>query len=55
MKYAEPRHLIRFPINYDDASEEEQKRIQLLRRPKQKLVVQEDKGAKFDPRKYVKF
>ena len=55
VKYAEPRHLIRFPINYDEATEEEKKKIQMLRRPKQKLIVQEDKGAKFDPRKYVKF
>ena len=55
MKYPEPRHLIRFPINLDEASEEEKKKIQLLRRPKQKLIVEEDKGAKFDPRKYVKF
>ena len=29
--------------------------IQQMRRPKQKLVVSEDKGTKFDPRKYVKF
>jgi len=55
VKYPEPRHLIRFPINLEDASEEEKKKIQLLRRPKQKLIVEEDKGAKFDPRKYVKF
>ena len=51
----EPRHLIRFPINLEEASEEERKRIQLLRRPKQKLNLEEDKGGKFDPRKYVKF
>ena len=55
VKYPEPRHLIRFPINLDEATEEQKKRIQLLRRPKQKLIVEEDKGAKFDPRKYVKF
>jgi len=55
VKYPEPRHLIRFPINLEEASDEEKKKIQLLRRPKQKLVVEHDKGNKFDPRKYVKF
>merc|ERR1712066_1201096 len=38
----------------DWATEEDKKRVQQLRRPRQKLVVKEDKGAKFDPRKYVK-
>eukprot|EP00088_Acartia_fossae_P058093 TRINITY_DN67902_c0_g1_i1.p1 TRINITY_DN67902_c0_g1~~TRINITY_DN67902_c0_g1_i1.p1 ORF type:complete len:107 (-),score=21.37 TRINITY_DN67902_c0_g1_i1:64-354(-) len=55
VKYAEPRHLIRFPIKLEEATEEEKKKIQLLRRPKQKMVHVEDKGAKFDPRKYIKF
>ena len=55
VKYMEPRPLIKFPINLEEASEEDKKRIQQLRRPRQRLVVTEDKGAKFDPRKYVKF
>lgn len=55
VKYLEPRPLIKFPIKLEEASEEDKKRIQQLRRPRQKLVVTEDKGAKFDPRKYVKF
>lgn len=55
IKYAEPKHLIKFAIKLEEASEEEKKRIQLLRRPKQKLVVTEDTGSGFDPRKYVKF
>jgi len=55
IKYAEPRQLIKFPIKIEEASEEETKRIQLLRRPKQKLVVTEDTGSGFDPRKYIKF
>ena len=55
VKYLEPRPLIKLPINLEEASEEDKKRVQQLRRPRQKLVVKEDKGAKFDPRKYVKF
>jgi len=47
--------LIKFPIKLEEASEEVKKRIQLLRRPKQKLVVTEDTGSGFDPRKYIKF
>ena len=55
VKYSEPRQLIRFPIVMEEATEEQRKRIQQMRRPRQKLVVSEDKGTKFDPRKYVKF
>lgn len=55
IKYPEPRQLIKFPIRIEEASQEEVKRIQLLRRPKQKLVVTEDTGSGFDPRKYIKF
>jgi len=55
IKYPEPRRLIKFPIKLEEATEEETKRIQLLRRPKQKLVVTEDSGSGFDPRKYIKF
>jgi len=55
IKYPEPRHLIRFPINLETASSEEKARIDKIRRPRQKLIITEDKGVKFDPRKYVKF
>ena len=55
VKYSEPKHLIKFPVKLEEATEEEKKRIQLLRRPKQKLVVTEDTGSGFDPRKYIKF
>eukprot|EP00092_Neocalanus_flemingeri_P008124 GFUD01008764.1.p1 GENE.GFUD01008764.1~~GFUD01008764.1.p1 ORF type:complete len:112 (+),score=27.27 GFUD01008764.1:58-393(+) len=55
IKYSEPKHLIKFPIKLEEASDEEKKRIQLLRRPKQKLVVTEDTGSGFDPRKYIKY
>ena len=55
VKYPEPRQLIRFPINIEEATEEDKRRIQLLRRPKQKLIVTEDTGKGFDPRKYIKF
>jgi len=55
IKYPEPRQLIRFPINIEEATEEDKRRIQLLRRPKQKLIVTEDTGKGFDPRKYIKF
>jgi len=55
IKYSEPKQLIKFPIKLEEASEEVKKRIQLLRRPKQKLVVTEDTGSGFDPRKYIKF
>ena len=47
--------MIKFPIRMEEATEEEKKKVQLLRRPKQKLVVTEDTGTGFDPRKYVKF
>ena len=47
--------MIKFPFKLEEATEDEKKRVQLLRRPKQKLVVTEDTGAGFDPRKYVKF
>jgi len=55
VKYSEPRQLIRFPLKLEEATEEEKRKIQLLRRPKQKLIHVEEKGTKFDPRKYVKF
>jgi len=55
IKYPEPRQLIKFPIKLEESTEEDQKRIQLLRRPKQKLIVTEDSGSKFDPRKYIRF
>ena len=55
MKYYEPRPLVRFPIKLEEATQEERKRVMLLRRPKQRLVVTEDTGRGFDPRKYVKF
>ena len=55
VKYYEPRPLVRFPIKLEEATQEERKRVMLLRRPKQRLVVTEDTGRGFDPRKYVKF
>ena len=54
VKYPAPVQLIRFPIVMETAGEEERKRIHLLRRPRQKLVVQNDAGDRFDPMKYVK-
>jgi len=54
IKYPAPVQLIRFPIEMEKASEEEKRKVHLLRRPKQTLVVQEDSGDSFDPMKYVK-
>lgn len=54
IKYPAPVQLIRFPIELEKASEEERRKVHLLRRPKQTLVVQEDSGESFDPMKYVK-
>lgn len=44
---------MRFPLVLDTATEDQKKRVHLLRRPKQKLQVAEDRGGAFDPMKYV--
>jgi len=54
VKYPTPMQLIRFPIVMETATEEDKRKINLRRRPKQTLVVQEDRGSSFDPMKYVK-
>ena len=53
VKYPAPVQLVRFPVDLEAASEEDRRRVQLLRRPRQTLVVQDDTGAGFDPMKYV--
>jgi len=55
VKYKEPKSLIRFPIDLENATAEEKKKVMQLRRPKTKLNTIEDKGKAFNPMKYVKF
>lgn len=54
VKYHEPKSLIRLPLDYDAASEEEKKKILAIRRPRTKLRTSEDTGKAFDPMKYVR-
>jgi len=55
VKYPEPRHLIRLPIDLETATPEQQRRIHFIRSPKQTLNVVEDTGDSFDPSQYLKF
>jgi len=54
VRYPEPRIVLSLPLDIETATEEQKRKISLLRRPKQTLKVEEDSGDAFDPMKYIK-
>jgi len=55
VKHPEPRLLLRLPLDLEQATEEQKRKIQLLRRPKLTQKVTEDTDDTYDPMKYLKF
>ncbi|XP_013771950.1 39S ribosomal protein L55, mitochondrial-like [Limulus polyphemus] len=54
IRYHEPRKIIKLPLDMNSLTEEEQKQRLARRKPKEKLVVEEEIEDSFDANKYIK-
>ncbi|XP_060527609.1 large ribosomal subunit protein mL55 [Cylas formicarius] len=55
IRYPEPRQIIKLPLNIWTLSEAERKQKLELRKPKQKMVIQEDIEDSFDSSRYLNY
>ncbi|BHF68403.1 ribosomal protein, L55 [Sparganum proliferum] len=52
IRFKEPRYLLQIPINLDECSEEERQRRLLRRKPRTRLMLQEEVEDTFNPDAY---
>ncbi|RZF46847.1 hypothetical protein LSTR_LSTR011113 [Laodelphax striatellus] len=53
IRYHEPRAIIKLPLDLTQLSEEEAKAIIELRKPRSKVVIEEEDRDTFTPNKYI--
>lgn len=54
VKYSTPRILIKLPLDFDSLDEDMQRKIRLLRQPKERKLAEKKVQVAFDPMKYAK-
>ena len=54
VKYSTPRILVKLPLDFESLDGEMQRKIRLLRQPKERKVEQKKVHVAFDPMKYAK-
>lgn len=54
IKYSVPRILVKLPLDFDSLDENMQRKVRLLRQPKERKVEQKTVHVAFDPMKYAK-
>ncbi|KAI5712501.1 hypothetical protein M8J76_014146 [Diaphorina citri] len=55
IRYPEPRSIITLPLDLSKLTEEERKFRLEKRKPKSKIVIEEDVQDSFNPNKYIKY
>uniref|UniRef100_A0A8D8UQ32 39S ribosomal protein L55, mitochondrial n=1 Tax=Cacopsylla melanoneura TaxID=428564 RepID=A0A8D8UQ32_9HEMI len=55
IRYFEPRSIITLPLDLSKLTEEERKLRLERRKPKSKIVIEEDLNDSFNPNKYIKY
>ena len=54
IKYSTPRILVKLPLDFESLDDEMQRKVRLLRQPKERKVEQKKVQVAFDPMKYAK-